>query len=218
MSEIINTYPLDNPYETLPMNRKDFYAEQAEISKSTWKPTKAVAIVNVFLFNEAGEIILQKRSSSKNHNPNLIDKAVGWHIVHGDEADFTVMVETIQELQVPSLVLKNHVDFQKTFSLLWNYLTTVAIVEKIETRLVQVHKVINNESLLFANKTHLYMWVYEWSVKNVDHEAKGILFYSLEELEDELEKFPDMFTQDLHLYMREYKTRFYEFRDELLNK
>lgn len=201
-----------------PMNRKEFYDEQVQISKETGKPTKAVEIVNVFLFNEAGEIILQKRSSIKNHNPNLLDKAVGGHVTHGDDADYTVMVETIQELQVPSLVLKTHDDFKKTFSLLSSYLSTIAIVRRLETRLVQVRKIINGESLLLANKTFSYIWVYWWSVKNVDHEAKGILFYSLEELEEELEKFPDAFTQDIHLYIKEYRKNLFEFREEILKK
>ena len=218
MSEIVNTYPLDNPYEMIPMNRKDFYEEQAKISLETGEPTKAVEIVNVFLFNESGEIILQKRSWTKNHNANLLDKAVWGHIVHWDAADYTVMVETIQELQVPSLVLKSTEDFKKTYDLLGNYLSTIAIVEKIDTRLVKVNKVIKDETILLANKTHLYIWLYGGSVKNVDHEAKGILFYSLQELEEELEKYSDIFTQDMHLYMKEYKNKLYSFRDMILDK
>lgn len=218
MSEVINTFPLDNPYEMIPMNRKDFYEEQAKISLETGEPTKAVEIVNIFLFNEAWDIILQKRSATKNHNPNLLDKAVGGHIVHWDDADYTVMVETIQELQVPSLVLKSNEDFKKTVELLKNYLSTIAIVEKIDTRLVKVHKLMNGESILLANKTHLYIGLYGGSVKNVDHEAKGILFYSLEELEEELEKYPDVFTQDMHLYFKEYREKMFSFRDEILKK
>lgn len=58
--------------------------------------------------------------------------------------------------------------------------------------------------------------MYGGSVKNVDHEAKGILFYSLEELEEELEKYPDIFTQDMHFYFKEYKEKFYMFRREII--
>jgi len=138
------------------------------------------------------------------------------HLVHGDEPDYTVMVETIQELQVPSLVLKDHEDFNKTLWLLKNYLWTIAIVEKIDTRLIQVMKVMNEVDVLIANKTHVYIWIYGWSVKNVYHEAKGILFYSLEELEEELEKYPDIFTQDMHLYFREYREKLFLFRDNIV--
>lgn len=216
MSEIVNTYPLDNPYDMIPMDRKEFYNEQLAISSETGKPTKAVEVVNVFLFNEWGEIILQKRSSTKNHNPNLLDKAVWGHLVHWDEPDYTVMVETIQELQVPSLVLKSHEDFNKTLGLLKNYLWTIAIVERIDTRLLQVKKIMNEQSILIANKTHVYVGVYGGSVKNVDHEAKGILFYSLEELEEELEKYPDIFTSDMHFYFKEYRDKLYKFRDAIV--
>jgi len=216
MSEIVNTYPLDNPYDMVPMNRKEFYNEQLAISSETWKPTKAVEVVNVFLFNEAGEVILQKRSSTKNHNPNLLDKAVWGHLVHWDEPDYTVMVETIQELQVPSLVLKDHEDFNKTLGLLKNYLWTIAIIERIDTRLLQVSKIMDDKPVIIANKTHVYVWIYGGSVKNVDHEAKGILFYSLEELEEELEKYWDIFTQDMHFYFKEYREKLYKFRDNVV--
>jgi len=216
MTEIVNTYSLDDPYDMIPMDRREFYNEQLTIFLETWKPTKAVEVVNVFLFNEGGEIILQKRSSNKNHNPNLLDKAIGGHLVHGDEPDYTVMVETIQELQIPSLVLKSHEDFNKTFWLLKNYLWTIAIVEKIDTRLLQVTKIMNDKAVVIPNNTHIYVWVYGGSVKNVDHEAKGILFYSLEELEEELEKYPDIFTQDMYFYFKEYRDKLYKFRDTIV--
>jgi len=218
MTEKINTYLLSNPYEMTAMDRKDFYDEQFKISLETGKPTRAVEVVNVLLFNESWEMILQKRSSSKRHNPNLIDKAVWGHITHWDTADYTVMVETIQELQVPSIVLKNHDDFKKTYGLLSWYLQTIAIIEKLETRLVNVWKILDDTLLEMSNKTHLYMWIYGWSVKNVDHEAKWILFYSLEELEDELNKFPAMFTQDIHLYFNLYRGQLYTFRDSIIEK
>lgn len=218
MSEKVIVYNLTNPYEALEKSRKDFYDEQFQISKQTWTPTQAVEIVNVFLFTESWELILQKRSWSKNHNPNLIDKAVGWHIVYGDTPDYTVMVETIQELQVPSIVLKNHLDFQKTFHILQNYLSSIAVIEKVTTSLVQIEKLIHGEKLKFGNKTHLYFGIYGWSLKNVDAEAKGILFYTLEDLEVEMQQYPDLFTQDLHYYITEYREKLYEFRDELLSK
>lgn len=57
---------------------------------------------------------------------------------------------------------------------------------------------------------HLYIWVYWWSVKNVDKEAKWILFYELDELKKELKEFPKMFTNDLHYYIKNYETNFRE--------
>ena len=70
------------------------------------------------MFNSYGEMIIQKRSFDKNHNPGLLDKSIGGHVQFGDTPDYTAMVETIQELQTPSIVLKNENDFVKTFHLL----------------------------------------------------------------------------------------------------
>jgi isopentenyldiphosphate isomerase len=36
----------------------------------------AVSIVDIILFNESGELIIQKRAKHKNHNPGLLDKTV----------------------------------------------------------------------------------------------------------------------------------------------
>jgi hypothetical protein len=143
MSELVNVLSLDEPNISIPMDRVSFYREQTEIFKKTGKPTKAVELVNIFLFNEAGQLIVQKRSSMKNHNPNLMDKSVGGHIVHGDSPRFTVMIEAIQELQVPSIVLNNDEDFTKTYILLKNYTATTAIVKHFATEIIPLNKIIN---------------------------------------------------------------------------
>ncbi len=211
MAEIINSYNLENLEVAIPMDRDEFYKEQIECFKEKCVPTKAVEVVNIFLFNESWEFILQKRASKKAHNANLIDKSIWWHITHWDEPDFTVMVESVQELKVPSIVLRSHADFVKTYSLLSNYLTSTALIEYVNTKMTYNTKIINWEKIQIANKTHFYVWVYGWSVKNVDREAKWILFYSWEDLEDEMKEFPNMFTEDIHFFIREYKNYFKEF-------
>ncbi|MDQ7009583.1 MAG: hypothetical protein Q9M94_04810 [Candidatus Gracilibacteria bacterium] len=121
------------------------------------------------------------------------------------------MVESVQELKVPSIVLRNHNDYIKTYSLLKNYLTSTAIIEYIDTKIIYNTKIINGEEIQIANKTHFYIGVYGGSVKNVDKEAKGILFYNLEELKEELINFPNTFTQDIKYYIEKYDDYFKEF-------
>ncbi|MCX6757362.1 MAG: NUDIX domain-containing protein [Candidatus Nomurabacteria bacterium] len=205
MSEIINTYSLDNPYNMIPMDRGEFYREQVEIFKKEGKATKAVEIVNILIFNSHGELIIQKRSFNKAHNAGLLDKSVGGHIKNGDTPDYTVMVETIQELQTPSIVLKDQEDFNKTYLLLKDYLETIAIISHLHTGLISPIKIVNNEKIPIANKVHIYMGVYDGRIRPVDREAKGILFYSLAELESEMQKTPEVFTDDLHLIMKQFK-------------
>jgi uncharacterized membrane protein len=50
----------------------------------------------------------------------------------GDTADRTVMVETVQELDVPSIVVNQSDNFERYYFLLKNYLSTIAIVKFID--------------------------------------------------------------------------------------
>ena len=110
MNETVNTFLLKNPFESIPMDRKSFYEEQVSEYKKNGEPSRAIEVVNILLFNSQGELIVQKRSFDKNHNPGLLDKSIGGHLRYGDTPDYTVMVETIQELQTPSIVLKDKKD------------------------------------------------------------------------------------------------------------
>lgn len=160
-SEKLTVCDLAHPDLSFPMDRATFYAEQSVLEK----PTKAVAIVDIFLFDMEGELFVQKRSSTKNHNPGLFDKSVGGHIQFGDDSNYTSMVETVQELQVPSIALYSDADFQKTLSLLQSYLDTVAVIKHVKTFTDVFEKVIDGQVRHIANQKHLFFGVYNGSVK-----------------------------------------------------
>lgn len=120
--EEIIVSPSVNLYENRPYSRKKFYDEQYVAGES---PKMAIHVISVLLFEPDGGIILQKRSDDKRHNSSLIDKTLGGHIKFGDSDDYTTMVEAIQELLTPSVVLENQEDFQKPSScsgLMWTRL------------------------------------------------------------------------------------------------
>lgn len=213
MSEIISTYLLDEPDVVVPMARNEFYKEQVGVFKKTGKPTRAVEIIHVFVFNESGELFVQKRSHDKAHNPGLLDKSIGGHVQEGDPIDYTVMVETVQELQVPSIVLRSEHDFKKTMGLLHSYLNTIAIMKHfhVDTKFHLLDRVMNGEVVTIANKVHLFFGVYGGRIKTVDKEATGVLLYTLDNLAKELETFPDMFTNDLKYYFEHYQKDMKEF-------
>lgn len=215
MAEIVNTYLVKNPFELIPMDRDEFYCDQMEVFKKTGEPTRAVEVVNIFIFNTKGELIIQKRSSSKAHNPNLLDKSIGGHVVNGDELDYTVMVETVQELQTPSIVLKNDNDFIKAYAVLSNYLDTIALTKHLATVLLSPIKIINNEEIRISNKMSIYIGVYDGRIRPVDGEAKGILFYTLPDLEQEMKEYPKMFTDDLHVLINDYRDELYKFVEQI---
>ena len=212
-SEKVNIFSSRNPDNSIPMDRDEFYKEQVEIYNNGNVSDKAVEVVDVLLFNSHGELIIQKRSFNKNHNPGLLDKSIGGHIKHGDTPDYTVMVETIQELQTPSIVLKDEDDFIKTYELLKPYLETISVVMHLSTILLSPIKVINNEKIRISNKMHIYLGIYDGRIRPVDREAKGVLFYSLSEIKDEMKNHPDTFTDDMHLILEKYKNEIEHFID-----
>lgn len=205
MSEIVNTYLLDDPETLIPMDRQEFYTEQIRAYKENGKPTRAVDIIDIFIFNSHKELLLQKRSYNKAHNPGLLDKSIGGHVRYDDSADFTVMIETVQELQTPSIVLRNQTDFKKTTDLLSPYLDTIAIIRHTESKILILDKLIDNEIVPIANKVHVYFGLYDGRTRPVDREAKGVLYYNLEELKTEMAKLPSGFTQDLHVLLKEFE-------------
>lgn len=211
MSEIINTYSFDHQEQLIPMDRDDFYAEQIALAASGKPANKYVEVVHVFLFTEHGELIVQKRSREKNHNPNLLDKSMWGHIRSGDTPSLTVMVETVQELQTPSIVLNTKTDFLKIYRMLEWYLTTTAILQYIATFDVITDRLIDKKIIHIGNRAHLFFWVYGGTVKNVDREAKGILYYSFDDLLEEMRDFPNTFTQDIHFYIKNYLPAMREF-------
>jgi NUDIX domain len=105
MPEIINIHTRENPGKSTPYDRSLFYDEEILRSRSGLPVMRYVEVIHVFLFTESGELIVQKRSKEKRHNPNLQDKSIGGHVQYGDNPNLTAMIEAIQELQVPSIVL-----------------------------------------------------------------------------------------------------------------
>ena len=207
MSEQIIARLLDNKHKgSFSYDRKQFYTEQIDVYKETWKPSMAVSVVQIILFNESWDLIIQKRAKHKNHNGWLLDKSVWGHIKYWDPIDYTVMVETVEELQCPSLVVKEEDDFEKRLALLKDYVKTIALLSQIDSDTIIFKKIINDEVIEIANKIHLYFWVYWGRVKNVDKEAMWLLYYSFDELKDEMKQYPTMFTYELHYYIEHYES------------
>jgi hypothetical protein len=206
MSEKITCYPLENTFAwSYPYDRDLFYSEEIEHYKRWEKSDRVIWVINVFLFNELWEIIIQSRSHHKKHNANRLDKSVWWHIQWWDSPDYTAIVETVQELQVPSIIVGENDNFHKTYNTLKWYLSTIAILKYIDTKIWTFHKEIEKQMIDIQNKSFIYLWVYGWSIKNADGEAKGTLFYDLDDLIREMKKSPQLFTHDLHVHIKCYE-------------
>ena len=211
MIEKITICDLQNPEVFFPMDRDEFYKEQSEIFKKIGKPSKACQVVSILFFTKEKDIILQKRSSHKNHNANLLDKSVSGHVTFGDSIFYTVMVETIQELKIPSIILEINEDLNKTYELLKDYLDSTAIVKQIDNKILSSEKIKKGEKILIGNDLHLFFGIYSGSIKPVDKEASGVIYYNLDVLKAEMKINPGFFTNDLKFFLEHYKSEIDEF-------
>lgn len=215
MDEQITVSKVGQPAITNQYSRKLFYDEQFS---ETSIENLAVHVVDVLVFTLQGEVILQKRSFDKRHNPSLIDKSVGGHITFGDSADYTVMVETVQELLTPSFVLKDEKDFLKTLKLLKPYLSTIALMKLEDLKEFEFAKTVDGKEFPVNNVVHLYFGIYEGRMRPADKEASGVLYYNLASLRSEIEQKPDLFTDDLKNMLKHYKTEIDHFVDLIRHK
>ena len=91
----------------------------------------------------------------------MIDKAIGGHVTFGDTPQYTVTVETLQELQVPSIVLNNSDEFKKTNKLLKEFISNIAIIQFIDTKIFNLKNIFKAEGLItIAKKVDLYFGIY----------------------------------------------------------
>ncbi|KKQ27429.1 MAG: Nudix hydrolase 3 [Candidatus Magasanikbacteria bacterium GW2011_GWC2_37_14] len=215
MSEIITTYKLTDLEQPVPMDREEFYDSQIKEFKKTGKPTMAAELVQVLLFTKDKEIILQKRSKTKNHNPSLLDKSMGGHLQFGDSTTYTVMVECLQELCVPSIVVGTTEDFSKTFKILNNYLENLAVIKFVATHVNNFKKIFKGELVPIANKYHFYLGVYNGSIKPADKEVSGLMYFDYQDLQNEIQNAPNQFTEDLKFFLNKYSAEIESFLKNL---
>jgi len=211
MGEIVNTYLLTDPDNIIPMDRDEFYKEQIEVFEKTGIPTMAVEVVHCLIFNSDKEVIIQKRSFEKKQNAGLLDKSIGGHVQYGDTLDYTIMVETVQELQTPSIVLRNYQDFKKALILLGAYLNTIALINHSLNKIVISERIIDGKKVSIANKVNLFFGIYDGATKPVDKEAKGVLYYKLNEFIKEIDTIPQTFANDLIAIIKDFKPEIEKF-------
>ncbi len=205
MGEIITGYDTDDWVNAYPIERNKFYTDSLQAHEKGHPVSRAVEIIDVLIINRKGELLIQKRSKNKSHNPGLLDKSIGGHVKHGDSVEHTLIVETVEELQIPSLLINSEEDFERAFNTLNMYLDTIALVKKLGTKTRSFTKIINKKEVLIGNKKNFFIGIYDGAVKLVDGEASGLFWYELDDLLEDLEKNPQLFTHDLTYMLEKYK-------------
>ena len=206
-TELINLFKTGRCFDSLPMERKVFYEG---ITRGEYKDF-FIEVVQIFLFKSNGQLALQKRSETKNHNPGLLDKSIGGHVTCGFTPKLTVMGETIQELGTPAYVADNPNEFGMMLEILREHTNTVSLVQHVDTIDIRPVKIIGGERFNVGNRSHIYFGIYDGPIDFKDSEAAGINYFSLEELESKIKNDHSLFTDDMHLYLDIYGSRMYDF-------
>jgi len=80
--------------------------------------------VHIFIFNAAGEVLLQKRSRWKDRHPNLWDSSAAGHVGAGEEYDATAVRELNEELGIKASLIrlaKLHASAETGHEFIWLY-------------------------------------------------------------------------------------------------
>ena len=201
--ELVEVYDLDGKMIGLEERNKFYKKVQEEFSK-TGKITKKIKTIRLLLLDSNGRIFLQKRSKIKKDNSGLYDKTVGGHVQSDDSFEMTAIRECIEELGFPTTILGEE-SFNKAIKTTdLNIIGVFRKVDFIETFL-SIRKIKNEKDFIQPHITTMYIGYYNGPIKFKDGESSGIETFSLKELEEEIQKKPEKFTEDIKFMMKKYR-------------
>lgn len=123
-------------------------------------PSLLHKVVHVLVFNENGELLLQKRSMNKDVAPGKWDTSVGGHVPNGEDLITAAIRETEEELGITPINLKP----------LYSYIHS----NHYESEFVFTHSCVHNGPFSF-NKEEIDEVMF-WSIKDIKNAiGQGIL-------------------------------------------
>ena len=202
MNELLETYKLDGTFLDN-QDRKEFYDEAKKEFNEKGTISKKIKTIRVLLMNSYGRIYLQKRSETKNENPNLYDKTVGGHVTAGSSFELTVMKECAEELGFPASILLENEFNQAVKSI---DLTIIGVLKKVDyiPNFESTRTLKNGTSFIQPFITEIYIGYYDGAIRFVDGESCGVETFSIEQLKKEIENNPSKFTEDLKFMVGKY--------------
>ena len=184
-------------------DRQDFYDAIKKEFASTGKITKKVKTVRILIMNSQGRIYLQKRSNMKKENAGLYDKTVGGHISNTEARTVTVTKECAEELGFPAAVLSPE-EFDSSIKNL--DLSVIGVLRQVDAQenFLSVRKEQSGE-FIQPFISYFYIGYFDGHMRFKDGESSGLETFSLNELEVELQKYPEKFTEDLKYMVKNYR-------------
>jgi isopentenyldiphosphate isomerase len=200
--EPLEIYDLDGNFLKI-QARKEFFDEAKKEYFEKGKVSKQVKRVLLLLMTSNGKIVIQKRNKHKYDNAGLFDKTLGGHVIAEDTNNLTLIKESAEELGFPASIVSSE-EFPNIIKK--TDLRIVGIFKKIETidKFPSVRITPKGEFVQpYINTT--YVGYYDGPIQFIDGETSGIEVFMLDELKQELKKYPERFTEDLKILIKKYE-------------
>jgi isopentenyldiphosphate isomerase len=203
VKELLEVYDLKGKFLKV-QERKKFYAEIKKEFKKTGKITKQVKSIRGLVMNPLGHIFIQKRNKFKEGNAGLYDKTIAGHVREDCSFDITLIKECAEELAMPAAVLSSK---EFTESIHTIDLKTIGLFRKVDfiNNFQSIRKNLNGSKWIQPWRTTIYIGYYDGSIRFSDKESSGIEVFSLKDLNVEIKKYPERFTEDLKFMIDKYK-------------
>jgi len=184
-------------------DRDAFYTEARREYAQKGKVTKQVKTIRALVMNSAGRIYLQKRSKSKADNAGLYDKSVEGHVIKDTTFEMTLVKECAEELGFPASIVLS-ADFEKAVRI--TDLSIVGIFRQVEqlSNFQARREQKDGTKYIQPYITAMFVGYYNGAIRFVDGESSGVEVFSLDELKEEIKKYPGKFTEDLLFLIKKY--------------
>lgn len=116
MSEIIILFHKDDLQKRVLVERDDVYDNRRTSYQDYY-----IHVIDMFIFNKYGEVLVQKRSKRKKNMPWLYHSSVGGHINEGDSPQLTLLKECLEEVWAPCVLVENKQEFQHVYNQIGEY-------------------------------------------------------------------------------------------------
>ena len=133
---------------------------------------------SVFLFNQAGEMLLQRRAAGKYHSPNQWTNAVCSHPRDGESYKEAALRRLSEELGIDT---------------------------QIEEKFFFIYKADVGGNLWEHELDHVFTGLYEGDFNLNQEEVSEVRYISIENLEKEISENPENFTEWFKIILKEYQ-------------
>jgi isopentenyldiphosphate isomerase len=161
--------------------------------------------VRLLLLNSKGRLILQRRSKWKGDNAGLWDKTIGGHVSTDEDYDLTMLKECSQELGIPSTIVSER-EFdgavRSTNLHILAILKRVTYLDNFKSKRVDQ----DGKTWVEPGLSVFYVGYYDGPIQFVDGESCGLQLFSPAEINAEIRKDPDKFTDDIKYMLEKFRS------------